>query len=836
MSLLLRRTLVSLIVLLVLPAVAQAQLQSPSAFLGYDLGTRFTSHHRVLDYVAHVAAHSPNVRTERYGETYEGRPLLVVYVAAAENLARLEEIRTNNLRRAGLAEGTVEGATAALVWLSYNVHGNESVSTEAAMQTLYELADPTNARTQAWLAHTVVILDPCINPDGRERYVQWYNRTVGRTFSADPQAREHREPWPGGRTNHYYFDLNRDWSWGTQQETQQRLALYQRWMPHVHVDFHEQGVDEPYYFAPAAEPYHEDITPWQRQLQSDIGRNHARYFDANGWLYFTRQVFDLLYPGYGDSWPTWHGAVGMTYEQGGSGRAGLAIRTAESDTLTLADRIAHHHTTGLSTVEATAQQWERTLREFQQYFERNRTNPPGPYKTWMIRHTNPPGKLAALVRHLDQQGIQWGLAPATRITQGFDYRTRQQSRVTVQAGDLLVSAYQPKAVLAKVLFEPQTVLADSLTYDITAWALPYAYGLDAYALTERLNPAPPAPATFPPAPALERPYAYVVAWRSFAEARFLAALLQAGIKPRVATKPFTIDAHAYAPGTLVLTRRGHEALGDRFDTLIRTTAARMQQPLHAVASGLVTEGADFGSSDVSFLARPNVALLAGNDISANATGEVWHFFDQQLGYPVTVLDADGLGDVDLDDYDVLILPGGSYRRILAEERLAEVKAWVEAGGRLIALSGAATFLADKEGFHLKRADTPTDSTAVEHPYLDQEREALSSDTPGAIYAVQLDPSHPLAYGYGDTSYTLRLSTQTFEPFDRDKGWNVGILRQHVSGFVGYKAKPRLPDTLVFGVQDMGNGTVVYLADNPLFRGFWHEGLLLFSNAVFMTGR
>ncbi len=398
--------------LLALPAAAQ--LLSPADFLGYDLGSRFTPHHRVVAYVEHVAAQASTVRLQRYGATNEGRPLMVALVSSAENMARLEDIRTNNLKLTGLMEGASNGPTPAIVWLSYNVHGNESVSTEAAMATLYDLADPNNARTQAWLANTVVILDPCINPDGRDRYVQFFNRTVGRFPNTAPDAREHREPWPGGRTNHYYFDLNRDWAWATQVETQQRLALYHQWMPHIHVDFHEQGVNSPYYFAPAAEPFHEAITPWQRELQTLIGRNHARYFDENAWLYFTRQVFDLFYPGYGDTWPTFNGAVGMTYEQGGGGRGGLGIVTAEGDTLTLRNRIDHHHTTSLSTVETAANNHERIVHEFEQFYTQARTAPSGPYQTFVVKTADTPDKRAALAAHLDQQGIAYGYTTNTR--------------------------------------------------------------------------------------------------------------------------------------------------------------------------------------------------------------------------------------------------------------------------------------------------------------------------------------------------------------------------------------------------------------------------------------
>ena len=231
----------------------------------------------------------------------------------------------------------------AIVWLSYNVHGNETSSSEAALFTLFALADPANTQTKEWLKNTVVIIDPCINPDGRDRYVNWFNSIVGNNYNPRLDAREHREPWPGGRTNHYNFDLNRDWAWQTQIESQQRIKQYNQWMPQVHVDYHEQGINQPYYFAPAAQPYHEAITQWQRDFQVTIGKNHAKYFDKNGWLYFTKEIFDLFYPSYGDTYPVYNGAIGMTYEQGGGGAGGLGVDTDEGDTLTLYDRATHHY-------------------------------------------------------------------------------------------------------------------------------------------------------------------------------------------------------------------------------------------------------------------------------------------------------------------------------------------------------------------------------------------------------------------------------------------------------------------------------------------------------------
>jgi hypothetical protein len=327
-----------------------AQIKSPSEFLGYDIGTQFTRHADVVNYFYYVANNSDLVTYGNYGKTNERRLLTYAIVSSKENLENIELIKTNNLKNAGIKEGAANPEIA-IVWLSYNVHGNEASSTEAAMQTLYELI----VDKKLWLENTVVIIDPCVNPDGRDRYVNWYNQVKASPYDTNQNATEHKEPWPGGRPNHYLFDLNRDWVWASQVETKQRLKLYNQWMPHIHVDFHEQGINEPYYFAPAAEPFHEVISDWQRKFQLQIGKNHAKYFDREGWLFFTRERFDLLYPSYGDTYPTFMGAIGMTYEQAGHGRAGLGIDNDEGIKLTLVDRIKHHTTTSLSTIEISSQ-------------------------------------------------------------------------------------------------------------------------------------------------------------------------------------------------------------------------------------------------------------------------------------------------------------------------------------------------------------------------------------------------------------------------------------------------------------------------------------------------
>ncbi|MFW5972779.1 MAG: M14 metallopeptidase family protein [Bacteroidota bacterium] len=828
--------LASVLLLSGLAVQAQPSLQSPAEFLGYDLGDRFTPHHRVVEYVRHVAEQSDRVVITEYGQSYEGRSLVVAFISSPESIVRLEAIRQQHLRVVH-GESDYGDSDPALVWLAYNVHGNESSSTEAALETLHLLASGTDRRTVDWLENTVIVLDPLMNPDGRDRYVHWYHQTAGRTFDPSPLARERNEPWPGGRSNHYYFDLNRDWAWATQQETRHRLALYNQWMPHVHVDFHEQSPDAPYYFPPAAEPFHEVITPWQRAFQEAIGINHRRYFDERDWLYFTRQRFDLFYPGYGDTWPTFNGAIGMTYEQAGGGRAGLGIITQEGDTLSLRDRIDRHVTTGLSTIEVAVQQRLRVLDEFEAYFAHARSGDLGT-STYIIPYDGSEQAVTALVDLLGRQGIAYGTVAREVRAVATVYGDDRRETVVVRPGDLLVSTRQSRGVLVDVLFSPQTALSDSITYDITAWSLPYAFNVDTYVTNEQLSLVALELQSDAASPDADRPYAYLVEWNGMGSARFLARLLEEDVRLRSSLIPFEQEGRRWPSGTLIVTRTGNSSMGARFDTLVREAAAEEGLTLHGVGTGFVASGADFGSSDVVHVRAPRVAVIAGSGISPYAVGEVWHFFDEQLEYPLTLIDQEAFDPSRLQNVDVLILPHGSYGDVLSEKKLSDLRDWVSAGGRLIALEGAVGQLAGKDGFAVNRKeDGKAAADTLQRPlraFGDREREAVSGRISGAVYAVDVDPTHPLGFGYGRRYYTLKRNTSGYDFLAG--GWNAGTIRSAapVAGFAGSEAEG-LTDTLVFGQQPMGRGQVIYLVDNPIFRGFWYGGKMLFANAVFMAG-
>lgn len=799
-------------------------IKSPEEFLGYKIGTQFSRHADVVSYFKHVADNSEWVTYTEYGKTNERRPLTYAIVTTPQNQNNIENIRLNQLKNAGVESGSAS-PDKAIVWLSYNVHGNEASSTEASMVTLYELI--TNKKE--WLENTIVIIDPCINPDGRDRYANWYNKVKATPYDTNPDAEEHNEPWPGGRANHYLFDLNRDWAWATQVETPQRLKVYNSWMPHIHVDFHEQGINEPYYFAPAAEPFHSIITPFQRDFQTLIGKNHAKYFDQNGWLFFTRERFDLLYPSYGDTYPTYTGSMGMTYEQAGGGSAGLGIKKSDGSILTLVDRVAHHFTTGISTVEMASANIKKLNTEFAKYFSAANVK----YKNFTL--SGEKDHLQALIDLLDVHGIQYTFSESGKST-GYNYTTGKQETLTYDEA-INISTDQPKGKLVHVLFEPEAALSTPLTYDITAWSLPYAYGLNAVA-----NTKPATGGTFkskmPMLNTLSKTApGYISKWNSMTDAKFLSALLQATIKVRFSEREFVNEDITYPAGTLIITRSDNNAL-ENFDDVLIQIANKFNRTLTPASTSFASAGPDFGSPYVKLINKPRIAVFTGEQTSSLSYGATWQFFEQQLEYPITSIAVSEADRVNWSDYDVLVMPNGRYK--LSENTLSQLKSWVRTGGNLIAVDGALKLFADTEDFNLKtvQLESPKSKDSITSkliPYADREMDSSKSLISGSIFKTDVDSTHPLAFGYENTYYSLKIGDNAYSLLD--EGYNVAYLNdnpQSTSGFAGNEALNKLKNSLIFGVEPIGRGTITYMVDDPLFRAFWENGKLFFANALFIN--
>ncbi len=701
------------------------------------------------------------------------------------------------------------------------------------MWTAWDLARGA-AEVRGVLDSVVVIIDPVTNPDGRDRYVSWYRSVRGARPNPDPQSREHREPWPGGRFNHYLFDLNRDWAWGTQRETRQRLTTWWRWNPQVHVDFHEMGYNSTYFFFPAAAPINPIDPDYVLAWGKRFGQANAQAFDRHGWSYYTGEFFDLFYPGYGDSWPSLTGAVGMTYEQAGHGAAGQAVARTDGDTLTLRDRALHHWTSGQATLRTVAAGKSQLLTD---YASAARTAGAGEQDFLLVPGTDPT-RVQALVAHLRQQGVEveranGGFSAGARAYAGFPQRGQ------FPAGTYRVRARQRLGRLAVTLLQQETPLRADFSYDITAWSLPYAYGVAAYRVAPGTGGSwSPVPAVAlsesgpsnvgAPAPA----YGYLVlpgAEQTAAVMRYL----DAGGRVRVLGKAATFGGRRWPAGTWFIPTRGNDSLQ------ARATRAGLGAYAASVATGRSEDGIDLGSENVRAVKRPRVAVVSGEGVSPTSFGALWFFMDQQLGMHFDAIDGADLTRVDLARYDVIVIPDAASR--VVRGAVDTLKQYVTRGGRLVAFAGAAEAFAPTA--EIKTREAVADSALIRSKYLagreERERQEFRQEVPGMITSVTLDPAHPLAFGAGqdanpEQTFVLHQGSLVFEPGEGiETVAYFPATPPRLSGVISPENLRRLGQGGWLVSKGMGRGSVVLFADDPLFRLFWRSSQPLLLNSILL---
>ncbi|HQV36839.1 MAG TPA: M14 family zinc carboxypeptidase [Flavobacterium sp.] len=815
-----------------------SQPKSPSEFLP-NYGKQVTYYHQVEAYFQQLVQNSDWIQYQKYGETNQERNLNAYYISTPENLKNLEEIRKNHLNAIGLyptKSTAVKDKT--IVWLSFNVHGNEIGAVESAMNVAYELVNPTNKDTKNWLQDIVVILDPCLNPDGFSRYANWLRDISGKKTHPGTTDREHMEPWPGGRQNHYVYDLNRDWAWQTQIETQLRMDLYHQWMPMVHADVHEMGYNEPYFFPPAAEPYHEQIAPFQRDFHKKIGELTSKKFDKEGWMYYSGERFDLFYPSYGDTYPCYNGAVGMTYEQGGIG-AGRAVVMKNGELLTIQDRINHHTKALLAVVELSFVQKETLNIEFRAYFKDNRTKPKGKYQTYIIKNS---AKNLELTNLLNRNRIESSFADETKKLSGYHYQSNKDKGFTIEPNDLIIKVDQPRAVLTQVLFEPNQKLTDSLSYDITAWSLPFAYGVESYAVKGNLAIKTKSKIEVSAPSKIEMAYAYYIPWNNRSSARVLSLLHQNNIKVRSARKEVYFGDLKIEKGGLIVNKGDNQKVINFEQTVVNLIAEKYDYV--ALESGFAKNGGDLGGENYPLLKAPKVLVLSGSGVSNIDFGQVWFFMDQVIEYPISTVEVQYFNRVNLLEYTTLILAEGFYG--FSDEQKKKIDDFVSKGGKVIAIGGAITQFEDREGYHLTKfatEDEKTESKKLQEEaelsdrfldYEGSERRSLSGYVPGAIVENVMDSTHPLTFGLGNNYFSLKTTESNFKLLKGAQNVIYVPKKYQSFGFIGNKLKTQLEETVSYAVDNVGNGKVIYMIDNPLFRGFWENGNLLFSNALFLV--
>ncbi|PYQ25524.1 MAG: hypothetical protein DMF56_27315 [Acidobacteria bacterium] len=820
-------------VLLLAAFIAAAQ-PSPEEFLGYPIGERFTSYDRILEYFNALAKSSSLITLQQIGETYEHRPLVLATITSAKNRAALDDIRRNAALLAN-GEGDVAAiakSTPAIVWLAFGVHGNESSSAEAAMLTAYQLVKEPKV-----LDDLVVLIDPLQNPDGRERYVSWFKRTVGAKPNPNPDAFEHQEPWPGGRFNHYLIDMNRDWAWLSQRETQARVAAYTQWYPQVFVDFHEMGYQSTYFFPPDAKPINAHLPKDVEEWLDVFGRANAAEFSKRNWPFFVAESFDLFYPGYGDSWPSLHGAVGMTYEVAGHSHGGVAVERDDKTILRLSDRVQRHFTTAMTTVRTAAQNREQLLKYTHQAA---RAQIDSGENVFLIVPGSP--NFNTLVDLLQKQNVRVEMlsAPSTLKATRVD-RANAESHA-FPAGTVVVSTRQPLGGLANTLLEKAPAFSKGYVeaqrekaeadepddfYDLTTWSLPLAMNVEAW---EAATPVTGTAAYQKSAPPAFRngAYGYLIDGMDPNLYRFAGRLLDNDINFSVSDSEVAVGDRSFARGTMIILK------GNNKDTLDATLAKLVSDsavavvPLESGWSG----GTAFGSEKIHHVKKPKIGLVGGPGTNATSYGMLWHTLDIDTPIPHNTLALESLRGIDLHDFDVLVFPDGSYADRLGKRGVEKIKAWVSDGGTIVAVKGANAFLREKdvEVSKLKPWEPPKkkddDKDKVEERYNDYR-------VPGSAFRTTMNDRSFLTFGVPRSPAVLIEGTDAFLPVSHkvDNIITIDAKDPLISGVAWPESIDRLKGSVYVVSEPFGRGQVITFADDPIFRLFWRGTLPVFLNAV-----
>lgn len=854
------------------PAVPTLQ-----SVIGHANGTQITRPEDAVRYMTALARAFPDrVKLYEYARSWEGRPLVYAAIGAPDKIAKLKSLQDGMHALSDPRTTSDEAARAliqslpASVWLAYGVHGNEISSTDAALMTAYHLlAAQNDSVVEKILDNTVVFLDPVQNPDGRARFLHHFEGTRGLATSGSPIAAERNEPWPGGRTNHYLFDMNRDWFALTQPETVGRIEALRDWHPLIFVDAHEMGTDSTYYFTPEAVPYNPNLAPNQRDKLYLIGRNNAKWFDKNGFDYFTREVYDAFFPGYGASWPAYYGALAMTYEQ--SSARGLKAQRRNGTTYDFRDTVHRHFVASISTAEAAADNRGELLTDYWTYQKTAiDEGTSGDVQSYIFPATDDTAGAYRLAGLLTRQGVEVYSAEKSFSACGKTYG----------AGAQVISLAQPAKRLVRTLLDPAVPIdedfvaeqerrrakgLDDEIYDVTAWSLAQMYNLtmDACAATvatqagfTRHDGAPVKPGTLTgPADAV----AYLLPWGERPAINFIADALAEGLIAKSSDKAFSIGAQAYPAGTVIFSSDDNpDDLRQRLERLARKSGASVT----ALASTWVDDGPNFGSGNVVRLNAPRIAMAWSQPTSAYQAGNTRFVIERQLGFPVTPVHTDDLSSGALDQFDVLILPGQwasnaiSYGTFLGD-KTGRVAQWVRDGGTLIAMTGALRWVADPQtdllSIRLEKAATiddanPASSTGdslfVDGSVLTTPDEASAAVQPaggrpdataGVLARAHTDGDHWLGAGVSETLITLLAGGDIWTPLTLDQGVNVvrfaGPDTLIAGGYIWAETKAQNAYKPVVVAERRGAGHVIGFTQDPAFRAQMDGLNVLLANAL-----
>ena len=818
-------------------AQAQQTIPAPESFFGFAVGDLHLRPDQIVDYMKALAESSPRVTIEQYGETYEKRPLILLTITSPENHKNLQALKEQHR---SLSDPAVSGSLSlesmpAVVWLGYSVHGNEASGSNASILVAHHLASAQGPKMEGLLKRTIILLDPMINPDGQGRFSQWVNSNRSKTLTADPGTREHVEAWPGGRSNHYWFDLNRDYIPLQHPESRGRMVKYYEWLPNVLNDHHEMGTNSTFFFQPGAPGRTNPNVPKRlEELTRSIAQFHAKALDEIGSLYYSREQYDDFYIGKGSSYPDVTGSLGILYEQASS--RGTLQETVHGN-LAFAATVRNQYTTSLSVLKA-AQSLRTELLSYQRDFFTSALKEAElfPIKGYVIGSATDPGRNYYLLDILRRHQIDvYELGKSVQAGgKTFD-----------PASSYVVPMNQKQFRLINALFEIRTTFTDSLFYDVSSWTLPLAFNLpyaELKAPTRDLLGKKVDRPIFPKGDLVtaSNPVAYAFEWKPYYAPRALYRLQKAGIKTRVATRQFEAATpngkQRFDYGAIMvpvgIQRDKAELIAKTFQTIAQ------EDGIHCttLSTGMSIEGIDLGSSSFEPLQMPRVMLVVGQGVSATDIGEAWHLLDQRFAIEVSLIETQSIGRVELGRYTTIVMAGGSYASV-DSAGMASLRRWIENGGTLVAMEQAAEWAVNNRlaTARFRRFDRGrSDSLAQRRPYGDEQRYSGARNLDGAIFETIGDRTHPLFFGYDDDHLPVfRGNTIFMEPSRNPYATPLVYTRSPLmSGYLHRDLEPLLRNSASVVVSGLRSGRVILMTDNPNFRAFWFGTNKLFLNAIF----
>ena len=794
-------------------------IPTPASVIGHEVGEWHITHDKLVEYMKALAASSDRITFENRGTTYEGRPLVLLTITSPKNHQNIDEIRRQHIAATDDNSSVDTSKMPIVVNQGYSVHGNEPSGSNASILVAYYLAAAESEAVKDLLDNTIVLLDPSFNPDGLQRFAFWANSNKSKNLNPDPNDREYNEVWPRGRTNHYWFDMNRDWLPVQLPESRARLETFHKWLPNILTDHHEMGTNATFFFQPGIPSRTHPLTPQLNQdLTKKIGNYHAKAFDKIGSLYYTEESFDDFYYGKGSTFPDINGSIGILFEQASSRGH---VQESTNGLLTFPFTIRNQFTAALSTLDAGYNMREELLK-YQQDFFKNARNEGGKEKGKNI-----------IFGDAKDGSKTYELAEIMRRHQIKIYELKEDATIDgkefKKGFSYVIPKNQKNNRLINAMFEKRTTFQDSLFYDVSAWTFPMAFNLDyaegipASHMGDQVTDLKMKVGKV----SSKSDYAYLMEWHEYYTPKALNEILKTDLRAKVAMKQFKANGKQYDYGTILIPIQNQSKDAEELYQFLKEVAKESHVQIDAVATGL-TEGINLGSNEFRPLTLPKVALLVGNGVSSYDAGEIWHLLDQRYDMILTKLDTDNLGRTDLSRYNTIIFPSGS----LDKSNTEKVATWVENGGTLIGFKNTLNWLNTNK--FMKLDFKKSERVAKDITFEERSDYNGAQVIGGAIFEAKLDRSHPINFGYKNDKLPLFRNSTLFVKPDK-QSYNNPIQYTKNPLLSGYVSKSNL-DSLALSVpyqmQRMKRGKVIAFTDNTNFRAFWFGTNKLMMNAIF----